>query len=196
MCSGIGRVSSLPHTHSGVKCDQEASCWSELARRAAPVRCSIHTHCEELARDLPRISVAPVLCSNRRHRCVSEPTRDGEQVIPSREEHACLKCQLVHRSQHAPIFRTTESDRLHGSNLACHRFARHTERFEQRADGSTQTRCKSGSQGPCREKYCQQRTLACLDGKFCTTEAYKMDVPVAEPACRGRRFGNRLPRQV
>src|SRR6185437_11002765 len=131
-------------------------------------------------RDLPRVSVAPVLCSNRRHRCVSEPTRDGEQVIPSREEHACLKCQLVHRSHHAPIGRTTESDRLHGSNLFCFRFAPHTERFEQRTDGPAQIRCKSGSQDTCREKYREQRTLACRDGKLCTTEAYEMDVPVAE----------------
>ena len=107
-----------------------------------------------------------------------------------------MKCQLVHRSQYAPIGRTTESDRLHGGNLACKRFTRYAERFEQRADGSTQIRRKSGSQGPRREKYCQQRTLACRDGKFRATEAYKMDVPVAEPACRGRRLGNRLPRQV
>jgi hypothetical protein len=41
---------------------------------AAPVKCSIHTHCEEFARGLPRISVVPLLCSNRRHWYVSQPT--------------------------------------------------------------------------------------------------------------------------
>jgi len=147
-------------------------------------------------RKLPRISIAPALRPNRRHRRFRQPARKGEQIIPVRQLYACQKRELVHRSQHPPIRGSSETDGLHGSDFARNGFAWHSEGFEQRADGTTQIRCESGSQAPCREKYREQRTLAGRDDKLRATEADQMDIPVAKPPCRGWRLESHLPRQM
>ena len=110
--------------------------------------------------------------------------RDRWQIVAVGQIMARLEeDEIVHRSEYAAIARTSEADRLHGSELADDVLLRNVEPLEEAPQRRVEMGYRTRAQFARREQHREQTALTCRDGEFGASKAHEMNVPI--PECTG-----------